>query len=266
MGKSESYAVLTCATLLAVAIGCGDPYRHTNPYDPAVPVTFEIAGPDSLFSAGELAQYSVQSIPAFPDTAFSWSIDTVTIFKPDTGIAVVDGATVFLPTSAGGYMSLTPPLEPATVTISIVALLGGVDTTLQRFIPDPPGCGCYLTVTTKQYRHAGYKSVVLTQRLVRIQAGCPAARVCDTLAVGGVWSVSVNGFDALGGGIVPNAKSRANPASAPPVATFVSRDTTIASVAPVGIRAASATARKSGTTWLVAARGALLDSLQLVVR
>ena len=51
-----------------------------------------------------------------------------------------------------------------------------------------------------------------------------------------------------------------------PMATFTSRDTTVASVTPVGIRAATVTARKSGTTWIVATRNSLLDSLQLTVR
>jgi len=57
-----------------------------------------------------------------------------------------------------------------------------------------------------------------------------------------------------------------NPLTGTPVATFVSRDTTVASVLLIGIRAATVTARKTGTTWIVATRGSLFDSLALVVR
>lgn len=255
------------AALVALAIilspACGDPYLHTNPYDPNVPVTFDISGPDSLFSLGEFAQYTVQSTPAFPDTAFSWTVDTVTIIKPDTGATVVDGSTILRPAGAGGYVSIAPPLEPASLTISVTALVGGVDTTVSRYIPQ---CMCVETFQTQQYRHAGYKPVVLTQRLVRIRVRCPDAHACDTLSVGGAWSVWVDGFDALGHGIVALASAGANPASGPPVATFLSRDTTVASVAPLGMRAANVIARESGTTWVIATRGALADSLQLVVR
>jgi hypothetical protein len=49
-------------------------------------------------------------------------------------------------------------------------------------------------------------------------------------------------------------------------ATFAVRDPSVAGVTPVGIRVATVTARKSGTTWIVGTRGALLDSLQLVVQ
>ena len=72
--------------------------------------------------------------------------------------------------------------------------------------------------------------------------------------------------DALGQPIVALHSPAANPATGTAVATFVVRDTTIASVAPVGIRAATVTARKSGSTWIVATRSSLLDSLQVTVR
>jgi hypothetical protein len=116
------------------------------------------------------------------------------------------------------------------------------------------------------WRHFGSKTVVITQRLTRIQLRCPDTHACDTLATGGVWSVWVDGFDALNQRIFALASSTANPATGPAIAIFTSRDTTIASVTPVGIRVANATALRSGTTWLVARRASLLDSLQLVVR
>lgn len=263
MSRSERYVALPCVVLLAIAVGCGDPYLRTNPYDPDTPGNFEIVGPDSLFSAGEFAQYGVQSTPTLPDTAFSWTVDSVATFNSDTGSITVDGTMALLPSGAGGYVATVPPLEPASITVSVVAFVGAVDTTLARFIPNPPGCGCIVTFQTKQYRRILHKSVVLTQRVARIQSRCPDTHACDTLAVGQAWSVWIDGFDALGNQI---AARTYNPAAGAPVATFLSRDTTIASVVPVGIRAASATAQKPGTTWIVATHGSLHDSLQVVVR
>jgi hypothetical protein len=246
---------------IGAAGGCGDPYLHTNPYDPAFPVEFVIAGPDSLFSYGEMARYSVQTIPAFPDTAFRWDIDTVTVVNPRNGLdTIVDGGTVFRPTGPGAYQSISPPLEPATVTISIVASVGQIDTTVARCIPQ-----C-ITIQTEQQRHTGYKRIVLTQRVTRIRLRCPDTQACDPLAVGGKWSVWVDGWDALNRLIAGLTSSVANPTIGPRVVQYVTRDTSIASVVPAGIRAATVTARKSGTTWIVATRGALADSLPLVVK
>ncbi|MFI5230923.1 MAG: hypothetical protein ACHQSE_00300 [Gemmatimonadales bacterium] len=258
--KSGPLSVLAAA-IFVTAVSCGDPYLHTNPYDPAYPVEFVITGPDSLFSYGEIAHYSVQTVPAFPDTAFRWDIDTVTVVNPRDGVdSIVDGHTVFNPSGPGAYTSISPPLEPATVTISISASLGQVDTTVARCTPE-----CH-TIQTEQQRHTGYKSIVLTQRVTRIRLRCPDTQACDTLAVGGAWSVWVDGFDALNRQIAALTSSTANPKAGSPVVTYLTRDTTIATVAPVGIRAATVIARKSGVTWIVATRGALADSLQLVVQ
>lgn len=261
------------AAALIVAFACGDPYLHTNPYDPAVPVEIAITGPDSLFSYGELAQYTVQTTPAFPDSAVQWTIDTVTIHRggnvdtiingslttnPGTGDTTVAGDSIFKPVGVGSFQSTAPPLDPASVTVTVVALIGGYDTTLAIW-----GIG---TIQTKGYRHVGYKTVVLTQRVTRIQLRCPDTHACDTLATGGTWSVWVDGFDALGRQIYALTGATTNPPGSPPIATFVSRDTTIATVTPVHIRAATVTARRSGSTWIVATRNTLLDSLQVVVR
>ncbi|HEY2848428.1 MAG TPA: hypothetical protein VGI97_01010, partial [Gemmatimonadaceae bacterium] len=87
-----------------------------------------------------------------------------------------------------------------------------------------------------------------------------------SLAVGGTWSVWVDGFDARGLQIASLRTADTNPSAGPPIAVYTVRDTTIATLVPAGIRAATVTALKSGTTWIVGARGALSDSLQLVVR
>lgn len=255
--RGSTIAIIAFIVLAA----CGDPYGATNPYDPDTPVTFTFTGPDTLFSLGEFAHYTVQTTPALPDTAFQWQVDTATIVRPGVGSVVVNGATILAPAGPGSFTSLAPPLEPATVTVAVAALIGSVDTTLEVFIAPN-----FVTVRAIQPRHIGYKSVVVTQRLTRIQLRCPVAHACDTLSAGAAWSVWVDGFDALNRQIVALTSSSANPASGPPVATYVVRDTTVAVASPVGIRAVTVTALQPGTTWIVGSRGTLRDSLQLVVR
>jgi hypothetical protein len=272
--NARSVPIITAALIVAVA--CGDPYLHTNPYDPAVPVEFNFTGPDTLFSYGELAQYSVQTTPSFSDTAVQWAIDTVTIHRggnldtnlgggtfnnPGTGDTTVAGDSLFRPLGGGLFQSTAPPLDPATVSMTVEALIGGADTTVGRFIN-----GRTVAVQTKQYRHVGYKTVVLTQRLTKIRLRCPDVQACDTLSVGGTWSVWVDGFDALNRQMYAMTSSTANPTHGPPVVLYSVRDTAIAKVTPVHIRAATVTAQRTGMTWIIATRGALLDSLQLVVR
>jgi hypothetical protein len=217
-----------------------------------------ITGPDSLFSYGEIAHYSVQTVPAFPDTSFLWGIDTVSLPRPGTTDTLVTGEIVFNPSGQGGYVSIMPPLEPATVTIAVAALLGATDTTVATYDRG--------TIQTSVYRHFGYKEVVLTQRLTRIQLRCPDIQACDTLAVGGTWTVWVDGFDRLNHAIITPVGGAANPKRGAPVAMYAVRDTTVATMVPNGIRVAGVTARGTGATWIVATRGALADSLQLVVR
>lgn len=272
MMQSRMVSLLAGVAVLIVA--CGDPYLHTNPYDPAVPVEIDIAGPDTIFSYAEVARYTVQTNPAFPDSAVAWLVDTFTLHRPgptDTtingetftipnrGDTIVDGTPYFTPTSPGAFAAFKPPLEPTTLTVTIEALLGGVDTTVATY-----GGG---TSQTKTYRHTGFKQVVLMQRVTRLQLRCPSTSACDTVAVGGTWSVWVDGFDALGHGIFALADPTANPPGDTPIAIFTSRDTTIASVSPVNTRAATVTALKAGSTWIVATRrNALSDSLLVVAR
>jgi len=275
-GTERRHVTLIGAAALVVAIACGDPYLHTNPYDPAAPVVFNITGPDSMFSYGQIGTYSVQIVPSFPDSAVIWKVDTVTIHRggdvdtvidgvthanPGTGDTLVDGDSLYNPNGFGMFQSIAPPLEPASATVTVEALIGSVDTTVEVDIDGVP-----VTLRTNVYRHVGYKSVVLTQHVTRIQLRCPDTHACGPLSAGGTWSVWVDGFDALNRQIYALTSATANPPGSPPIATFVSRDTTIAAVSPVNIRAANVTARKTGTTWIIAIRGALLDSLQLVVQ
>jgi hypothetical protein len=228
---------------LTASFACGDPYQRTNPYDPAVDVRITVQGPDTLFSSFQQGTYAAQTDPSFPDSAIHW---------PCCGSSSGRSAT---------FMSVAPPLWPQTRQQIIEAVIGGIDT-----IPATAGSTLGPVTPIRLYRHAGSKTVVVTQRLVRIQLRCPDTHACDTLPVGAVWSMWVDGFDALGLQIYALVSTTANPVTGTPIATFVARDTTIASVSPVGIRASNVTARKSGTTWIVATRGALLDSLKLVVR
>ena len=232
--------------LLVLASACGNPYERTNPYDPAYPVTISIAGPDTLFSAEQVGTWSVQTVPAFPDTAFRYDCTDSIVFPP---------------AGSGSFRSHAPPLYPATRTVTVTGGVGSIDTM-------PPFAGSVVgpSLMIKIYRHSASKVIVLTQLVTRIQLRCPDTHACDAVPVGGTWSVWVDGTDALNQQIIALHSSTANPATGTPVATFATRDPTIASVSPVGIRAANVTALKTGTTWIVATRGTLLDSLQLVVR
>jgi hypothetical protein len=253
--------------LALVTVACGEKFEHVNPYDPAVPVTIVVSGPDTLFSFNEVAHYSAQSVPVFPDTAFQFASTDTTAFFPVTG----------------GFSSMTPPLYPATLTVQVSALLGQIDTinnTQNLSCPTAPPChstvdcppppACHAAAEhSLAWRHSASKSVVLTQRVVRIALRCPADHACDTLAAGSVWTVWVNGFDALNQQIVSLTGANANPMPATelgPIATFALRDSTIGALTPVGVRVANVTALKTGSTWIVATRGPFTDSLRLVVR
>ena len=246
--------VALCGVVILVAVvACGDPYKHTNPYDPAYPVTVTVTGPDSLFSYNELGQYGAVTAPVFPDTALRFASSDSSSFPPVGG---PPGSATF---KNGGIVA--PPLWPATRTVTVSAGVGAIDT-----LAATAGSGVGPAQLATVWRHSGYKLVVLTQRVVRIQLRCPDTHACDTLSAGGAWSVWADGFDALGQEIVALHSSVANPATGTPVATYAVRDTTVASFVPVGIRAATVTSRRTGSTWIVATRGALLDSLRLVVR
>jgi hypothetical protein len=253
---------VTGVAILIAGIACGEPYLHLNPYDPDTPLTIVVTGPDSLFSLDEVGQYSAQITPAFPDSGVVWAADTVPILTPDTGY-VLPGSTFLTAGGDGVFQSIDPPLEPATLRISVGASIGQIDTVVTTSLP--PLYQTTVTVRTFQYRHTGYKSIVLTQRLVRIQLRCPDSHACSPVAAGGTWTIWVDGFDALGHQIAGLTKPTINPDTGVVVASFVSRDTTIARVAPNGRRVANVTALKSGTTWIVATHLSLLDSLQLVV-
>ena len=235
---------LAGAIVLTAAIACGDPYRHTNPYDPMTDVVVQLVGPDSVFSVGAFAQYTLQSTPPFLGGDAVWSSSSYD----------------FRNAAPGQFQLWTPPLWPTTEAIELSVAVGRYDTTTTT------GGSVPVAKEVTMYRRTFTRTVVVSQRLTRLVLRCPSTHACDTLSAGGAWTVGVDGFDALDGQIVGLTNPAVNPATGTAIAAFVSRDTTVASVAPVGIRGASVTARKTGVTWIVALRDNLRDSLKLVVR
>ena len=228
------------AATVAASSACRD-YQHTNPFDLLTPDSeLKILGPDTLFTIGVVAKFSPSgALGPFPDPTAVWRSSVQDDLNGD-----------FMGTFVLYKAPLYPLVETASVTVEI---------------------GHYVTAAGQSaWTRSIEKDVIVTQRLVRIQLRCPAAHACDTLAAGGAWSVWVDGVDAGGSQIVGLTLPDSNPAKGAPVAVFISRDTAVATAAPVGVRAANITALKSGTTWIVATRIAksdtLRDSLQVVVR
>ena len=265
----QIHALAFSAVIVTVAGACGDPYPATNPYDPETPVEFTVTGPDSLFSLGESAQYTATTVPAFSDTSFVWATDTVynyLKFLPEATSPIDDGSLFLKGNGTGTYQSIAPPLEPNVYNIAIAVSVGSIDTTVSRNNQ---------TIQTTQPRHTAYKTVVVTQRLVRIQLRCPDTHSCAPLAVADSAFIWVDGVDALGHQITALTNPTANPPVGDPqvtfgttnraVATYVSRDSTVATVSPVGSRVGRVTARKPGSTWIVATHLSVSDSLQIVV-
>ena len=238
-------AAAALAAALVTAIACGDPYHHTNPYDPATDVVVQLTGPDTVFSVGELAQYTLQSTPPFLGADAVWSSSSYD----------------FRNAAPGQFQLWTPPLWPSTEAIELSVSVGRYDTTITTGAATGP-----VAKEVTLYRRFFTRIVTVSQRLIRLVLRCPSTHACDTLSAGGVWTIGVDGFDALDGQIVGLTNPAINPPTGLAIALFVSRDTSIAGATPVGIRGASVTARKTGTTWIIALRDNLRDSLKLVVR
>jgi len=246
IGRHERALIgIAAAAVVATMLACGKDYLHTNPYDPAVPVTITLVSPETLFSYREQVTFRATSVPAFPDTAFWFSSSDSIVFGPS---------------GPNAFSSYAPPLYPATRSVSVLVGLGAYDT-----IPPLAGAASGPAPAIKQWRHTLIQQIVLTQRVTNIALRCPDTHTCATVGVGGTWSIWVDGTDALGHEIVALTSSVANPATGIPVATFAVRDPSIASFVPTGIRVATVTALKSGNTWIVATRGTLMDSLQIDV-
>jgi hypothetical protein len=241
-GRRRTVLIGVAAAVLAIA--CGDPYRHTNPYDPAFPVAVSVTGPDTLYNQGDIAQFGATSAPVFPDSSFTFG---------------TNDSLSFTPAGPSAFVSHNPPLYPTVHLVEVIAGIGAIDTFVPMAQPGPAQRQIF-------FRHTGFLLVALTQRVVSISLRCPVTHACDTLSVGDTTSVWVDGRDAHNQQIVALTSSSANPATGTPIATYAARDPTVVSLTPVGIRATIVRALKTGTTWIVGTRGSLLDSLQLVVR
>ena len=250
---SRTVRGLTGVAVLVTAVACRD-YAHTNVYDPLVPVTITITGRDSLFSLGEQAIYTGHS-PQFPDSAIGIG-----------GFVGLDEVTPLGSTGTALVVVERPPLYPALAKGWIFVSIGCYTTFVT--VEEQSGAKPFVARTKAigVCAHEDSIPIVVTQRLVRIQLRCPDVHGCDTISVGGTASVWVDGTDALNAPVYGLQSPGVNSNFGPPIATYTIRDTTVASVVPVGVRAATVTANKSGTTWIVGVRGALVDSLKLVVR
>lgn len=224
--------------ILVLAVACID-FRHTNPFDPGVPVTVTIF-PETLYSvARDLVHFTFATVPSLTDPDAIWSASANDLFASG---------------SAGDLDSEGAPLWPQTETVPITIGIGryAVNSTLVTHSYD--------------YTRSINGSVVITQRLVRIRTRCAGPPACDSAPAGATTAVFVDGVDALGSGLSGLADSTTNPLTASPIFVFTVRDTTIATAAPVGMRAATVTARRVGSTWIVAQRDSLRDSLRITVR
>lgn len=79
MGASERGAVRRAAiltgaiSLLITAIDCGE-FAHTNPFDPAVPVTVTVTGPDSAFAQYDTLHFAFTTDPAYDYADVEWQL------------------------------------------------------------------------------------------------------------------------------------------------------------------------------------------------
>jgi len=64
----------TCALLgAATLVGCGGEFVHSNPFDPAVPVTLRIEGPDKTVAQFDTVRFKLTTDPAYDFGAVVWS-------------------------------------------------------------------------------------------------------------------------------------------------------------------------------------------------
>jgi len=207
-GSPMRLPLIAGAVVVVALLACGEPtFLHTNPYDPAFPVTITVAGPDTPFSFGESAHYIATSAPVFPDSAMQY---------------ITSDSTAFFPAQPGTFLSQTPPLYPDTRAVSVFGVIGQIDTVTATTPFYVPFDSLQTANPTHAWRHIGSKTVVLTQRVVRVKLRCPSTQACATVGVGGIWSVWADGFDALNQGVFVFRTATTNPAVSPQTPVFVS--------------------------------------------
>ncbi len=235
---------LFAGVALLLSFACGEPFVRTNPYDPNVPVTITLVGPDTIFNAFEQAFYTAHADPAvFADSAFTWQ----------------SGNPIFLEAAPGSFFTLITPLYPASIGVTVTVGVGAIDTVATNIVAN--GAAPPVVV----FRHQVTKIIYLSQRIKNIKLRCPDTHACDPMSVGGTWSVWVDATDSLGHAIQAYPNSVTNLSTGTPLVTYSVRDPSMASVVPLGTRVGTVTALKPGTTWIIGTRAPLVDSMQLVV-
>ncbi|HEV8411705.1 MAG TPA: hypothetical protein VGQ30_14450 [Gemmatimonadaceae bacterium] len=237
--------MLLAAGALLLSFACGEPFVRTNPYDPNVPVTITLDGPDTIFNSFEQVPYIAHADPpVFPDTAFFYQSSNP----------------IFLEAAPGSFFPLLTTLYPAALAVTVTVGVGAIDTQ-----PAFAGGGVGAAPHIIAFRHSVTKVIYLSQRIKHITLRCPDTHTCDPLAVGNTWSVWVDPTDSLGHEITAYFSPVKNNLTGDPLVTYSVRDPSIASVVPLGTRVGTVTALKPGTTWILGTRGPLVDSMQLVV-
>jgi len=89
---------------MLMANSCAD-FAHTNPFDPAVPVTLTLSGPDSTFAQFDTVRFKVTTDPAYDYDPPEWSLD---------GLVRLDNNGTYQVRAITAYGS-----EPTQVTISV---------------------------------------------------------------------------------------------------------------------------------------------------
>jgi hypothetical protein len=242
--RERRTVTLLAGVALLLSFACGEPFLRTNPYDPNVPVTITLDGPDTIFNSFEQVFYTAHADPAvFDDSSFLYQSSNP----------------IFLEAAPGSFFVLIAPMYPASISIPVTVGVGAIDT-------QPPAAGgngpaAHVVV----FRHSVTKTIVISQRVKNMALRCPDTHACDPMPVGGTWSVWVDLTDSLGHQMQSFFGPTKNSTTGDPLVIYSVRDPTIASVVPLGVRVGTVTALKAGTTWIIGTRGALLDSMQLVV-
>lgn len=89
--------------LMLALYGCGAEWKPSSPYDPAMPLTIRITGPDTLFSFADTLQFDAETTPAW---SAEWPSKVVT-WKSSDLLSLGEGRFVAIPVTADGPKRVT---------------------------------------------------------------------------------------------------------------------------------------------------------------
>jgi len=69
--RTRRFGVSAASVAMLLANSCGD-FVRTNPFDPAVPITLTMSGPDSTFAQFDTVRFTVTTDPAYDHDPPSW--------------------------------------------------------------------------------------------------------------------------------------------------------------------------------------------------